>query len=175
MECMDHCTVHQGTITLLLLQHVAEKIKRKPDTAKLNLVSSRSNSINVSRLSFPILPSSVSSSSYSFHDSQTIYHAQSTIVPDTDTVFEDIDNSSHDLPEDIDEDNPKYGGSTQSHRARQLKLAEGWSSIRDSILDGMVQQAALPPAIYVEKMFQLCAVSVVHMVISVRRVLSSCT
>jgi len=88
--------------------------------AKLNLVSSQSNSTNVSRLSFPILPSSVSSSSCSLHDSQTIYHAQSTVVSDTDTVFEDIDNSSHDLPEDVDEDNTRHGGSTQSHRARQL-------------------------------------------------------
>jgi len=57
------------------------------------------------------------------HDSQTIYHAQSTVVSDTDTVFEDIDNSSHDLPEDVDEDNARYGGNTQSHRAQQLKLA----------------------------------------------------
>jgi len=116
--------------------------KRKPD---ITLVFSRFNSINVSRLSFPILSSSVSSSSCSLHDSQTIYHAQSTFVSDTDTVFEDIDNSSHYLPKDVDEDNARHGGSTQSHRARQLKLAEGWSSIWDSIIDGMVQQAALPP------------------------------
>ena len=53
--------------------------------------------------------------------------------------FEDIDNSSHDLSEDVDEDSARHFGSAQSHRAQQLKLAEGWSSIRDSILDGMVQ------------------------------------
>ena len=78
---------------------------------------------------------------------QTIYHAQSTVVSDTDTVFEDIDNPIHDLPEDIDKDNARYGGSSWSCRAQQLKLAKGWSSIRDSILDGIVQQAALPPDI----------------------------
>ena len=99
MECMDHSTVHQGTITLFMLQYIAEKKKK----AKLNLVSSRSNSINVPRLSFPILPSSVSSSSCNLHDSQTIYHAHSIVVSDADTVFEDTDNPSHDLPEDIDE------------------------------------------------------------------------
>jgi len=71
------------------------------------------------------------------HSSQNI---SQDVVSDTDNVFEDSDNSSHDLPEDIDRH-----GSTRSHRARQLHLAEGWSSVRDSILDGMVPQAALPP------------------------------
>jgi len=115
--------------------------KRKPDAAKLNLVSSRSNSIHISRLSIPVLPSPITSTSCSLDDSQNISQEQSGIATDadvdTDTVIEDVDNY---LPGDTD----RHSSSTRSHRTRQVNLADRWSSVRESILDGMVQSAALP-------------------------------
>jgi len=130
-------------ITSYLCYSMSLRKKRKPDTAKLNLVSSRSNSIHISRLSIPILPSTITSNSCSLHNSPNISQAQSSVASDadTETAFEDVGHSSHDLSEDID----RHSGITRSHKGRQLKLAEGWSSVRDCILDGMVQQAALPP------------------------------
>jgi len=56
----------------------------------------------------------------------------------TDPVYlaEDFDrNLNHDLPEDLER---RQSGRAISHKDRQLRLAEGWLSVLDSIYDSIL-------------------------------------
>ena len=113
--------------------------KRKPDSVRLNLVSSQSGSLRISRLSIPIQSSSIGSNNSEVRNSSQISsqpqpsieatHFEPEDTDDTDPFFENIDTQS---------------GATRSYRDRQTKLAEGWLSVRDRIFDSIVEQAALP-------------------------------
>ena len=108
--------------------------KRKPDSVKLNLVSSQHGSLWISQLSVPI-QSSVNSSEIR-NSAQISDQLQPIIDP---TYFE---------PEDTDDADPsidaQQSGVTRSYMDRQKQLAEGWLSVRDSMFDSIVEQAALP-------------------------------
>lgn len=116
--------------------------KRKPDTVRLNLVSSNSGSLQTSRLSVPIRTSSPSSSNlqtsgYSHIASQLQPSVEETLF-ETEDVELELDNN--DLYESVDGENQ----TTRSYMDREKKLAEGWSSVRDSIYRSITEQAALP-------------------------------
>ena len=109
--------------------------KRKPDSVKLNLISSQHGTLRVSRLSIPIQSSVINSEIR--NSSQISSQLQPSIEP---THFEEL--------EDTDDADPyidtQQTGATRSYVDRQKKLAEGWLSVRDSIFDSIVEQAALP-------------------------------
>jgi len=111
--------------------------KRKPDSVRLNLVSSHSGSLRISRLSVPIKTSPGSSnlqvSSYS-HIADQLQPSVEDTLSETEDIGSELDNNLYD----------RQSGNTRSHMDREKKLAEGWSSVRDNIFRSITEQAALP-------------------------------
>ena len=112
--------------------------KRKPDTVRLNLVSSDSGSLRISRASVPIRTSSTGLPNL---QDGTPSHQLQPSVENTFSATEDMElGGDYELYESVDRQN----GSIRSYVDREKKLAEGWSSVRDKIFRSMMEQAALP-------------------------------
>jgi len=114
--------------------------KRKPDSVRLNLVSSHSGSLRISQLSVPIKTSPGSSnlqvSSYS--------HIAGQLQPSVEDTLSETEDIGSELDNDLYESVDRQSGNTRSHMDREKKLAEGWSSVRDNIFRSITEQAALP-------------------------------